>query len=159
MNERRVPVDVVMERKALANRWQSVAWRVADVVATDAPHAVSRIGDALQVECLGEDRWLHRGLAIELFAGEGEGYWLNLTSGAPVIFVMWRLEDDMAAPKIVTLSYNEAGRMMDGGETVDNVPMPYDLAAWLARFTETHYRPEPKKRSRPPSFKGARRDE
>ena len=29
---------------------------------------------------------------------------------------------------------------------------------WLAEYVERNYRPEPKKRIRPPSFKGAKRD-
>jgi len=72
---------------------------------------------------------------------------------------MWRLEDDRGVPKIVTVSYNEAGRMLDGGEQVDNVPLPPDMAGWLATFTDEHLKAEPKKRAKPPSFKGARRDE
>jgi hypothetical protein len=32
------------------------------------------------------------------------------------------------------------------------------MAGWLAAFTDEHLKPEPKKRARPPSFKGARRD-
>jgi hypothetical protein len=39
------------------------------------------------------------------------------------VFVMWRMREDdgvpPAEPFIVTLSYNEAGRFMDGGERVD----------------------------------------
>jgi hypothetical protein len=159
MTGRRVPVAVIMQRRTLASRWQRIAWELADVVAEEEPMPELGAASGPAVERLADDRWLHRGFAIELFADEGEGYWLNLTSGAPAIFVMWRLEEEIAVPKIVTLSYNEAGRMMDGGEQVDNVPMPHDLAAWLADFTQVHYRPEPKKRARPPSFKGARRDE
>jgi len=58
---------------------------------------------------LGTAQWLWSGFEIELFRDEAEGYYLNLSSGAPVIFVMWRLEDDRGVPKIVTVSYNEAG--------------------------------------------------
>lgn len=154
---RRVPVAVVMERRTLANRWQSFAWQLAQVV-PDAPLGMANVAAPVP-EALPGDRWLHRGFTLQLFTDEGEGYWLNLTSGSPVIFVMWRLEDDLAVPKIVTVSYNEAGRMLDGGEQVENVPLPAELAGWLADFTRAHYRPEPKKRARPPSFKGARRDE
>jgi hypothetical protein len=154
---RRVPVAVVMERRALANRWQSVAWQLAGVVPDTPPAGGDGCGPT--PEALPHDRWLHRGLAVELFTDEGEGYWLNLTSGSPVIFAMWRIEDDLAVPKMVTLSYNEAARMLDAGEQVENVPLPERLAGWLEAFTRAHYRPEPKKRARPPSFKGARRDE
>ena len=56
------------------------------------------------------------------------------------------------AAHTVTLSYNEAGRMLDAQERVDNVPLPAEAVAWLQAFTDAHYKPEPKKRSRPPSF-------
>jgi hypothetical protein len=36
--------------------------------------------------------------------------------------------------------------------------MPRELAAWVDEFVRANYRPEPKKKIRPPSFKGARRD-
>jgi len=143
-----------MERRALANRWQSEEWRVADVVPWEAAAGEPR---KLR-EDAGTAQWLWPGFEIALFRDEAEGYYLNLSSGAPVIFVMWRLEDGQGVPKIVTVSYNEAGRMLDGGEQVDNVPLPVDMAGWLATFTDEHLKPEPKKRGKPPSFKGARRD-
>jgi hypothetical protein len=68
---------------------------------------------------------------------------------------MWRIDNDdpsCARPEIVTLSYNEAGRMLDAQERVDNVPLTADVIAWLKAFTDEHYRPEPKKRRRPASF-------
>jgi hypothetical protein len=36
--------------------------------------------------------------------------------------------------------------------------MPRDMCDWLGEFVNNNYHPEPKKRSRPPSFKGAKRD-
>jgi len=104
-------------------------------------------------------RWLHPGFAIELHRDQAEGYYLNLTTPTPYVFVMWRLEDGLAVPKVVTVSYHEAGQMMDGGEQVDGVPMPPVLLAWVDEFVRAYYRPEPKKKIRPPSFKGARRDQ
>ena len=152
-----VRVAVVMERRTLANRWQTESWHVADVV----PDETSEGSESPRL--LADDgrtaRWLHPGFAITLYRDEAEGYYLNLTTGQPVIFVMWRSDEGEARPKIVTLSYHEASRMMDGGEQVDNVPMPPEMAAWLDEFTHMHYKPEPKKRARPPSFKGARRNE
>jgi len=53
----------------------------------------------------------------------------------------------------VTLSYNVAGRLLDAQERVDNLPLPPDVVAWLQSFTDEHYRPEPKQRRRPPSFR------
>ena len=101
-------------------------------------------------------RTLHPGLALRLHRDEGEGYYLNLSSGAPVWFVMWRIADEdpsQAWPELVTLSYNEAGRLLDAQERVDNLPLPADLQAWLQAYTDAHYRPEPKRRQRPASFR------
>jgi len=141
-----------MERRALANRWQSESWTPVGVI-PDPGDGVPRV--------LFEDdactRVLHPGFALELHRDEAEGYYLNLSSPNPYVFVMWRMEDGHGVPKIVTVSYNEASRMMDGGEQVEGVPLPPDLADWVGGFVALHYKPEPKKRARPPSFKGADR--
>ena len=42
--------------------------------------------------------------------------------------------------------------------TAESGQAALELAAWLAEYVDANYRPEPKKRARPPSFKGARRD-
>jgi hypothetical protein len=67
------------------------------------------------------------------------------------------MEEGVAVPRYVTVSYDEASRWMDGGAHVDAVPMPAAMRAWLREFVEHNYRPEPKKRLRPQSFLGARR--
>lgn len=148
-----VPVAVIMERRALANRWQSEQWAPVEVV-PDPGEAAPR----LILEDSERARWLHPGFAIELYRDQAEGYYLNLTCATPYVFVMWRMADRAAVPQIVTVSYQEAGAMMDGGEQVDGVPMPPPLIAWVDEFVRAHYKPEPKKKIRPPSFKGARRD-
>jgi len=148
-----VQVAVVLEREAQPNRWEDWRFRVAEVVAHEeafgsAPRLLRDDGKRAQ--------WLYPGFTLELFADEGEGYYLNLSSGAPVWFVMWRVADEdpsQARPEAVSLSYNEAGRWLDAQERVDNVPLPPDLQQWLQAYTDEHYRPEPKKRRRPESFK------
>ena len=50
------------------------------------------------------------------------------------------------------LSYNEAGRLLDAQERVDNVPVSPAVRDWLQAYTDAHYKPEPKKRKRPASF-------
>jgi hypothetical protein len=147
-----VRVAVVMERTAQPSRWEDWRHAVVDVV----PHE-DAFGDAPRV--LRDDgrlrRVLHPGFGVELFLDEAEGYYLNASSGAPVWFVMWRVADENpseAAPEMVTLSYNEAGRLLDAQERVDNVPLPAPLAEWLAAWVAEHYQPEPKKRRRPQSF-------
>ena len=120
-------------------------------------------GDGPDPRLLHEDarsaRWLYPGFTLELFHDESEGYWLNLASPQPFVFVSWLDESGAGVPKLVTVSYNEAARMMDGGARVDGVAMPAEWVPWLEEYVKKHYRPEPKKkRIRPPSFKGARRD-
>jgi len=149
-----VPVAVIMERRPVASRWQSEKWEPTEIVPEDGGGA-----PRLLMEDAERARWLHPGFAIELHRDQAEGYYLNLTTPTPYVFVMWRIEDGLAVPKVVTVSYHEAGQMMDGGEQVDGVPMPPVLLAWVDEFVRAHYRPEPKKKIRPPSFKGARRDQ
>jgi hypothetical protein len=112
-------VAVTMRRERAPNAWED--WR-------HAPHEA-----ALDDGSLGETPRtlrddgrlrlrLHTGLELLLHADEGEGYHLNLSSGAPVWFVMWRGDDEdpaEATPERVTLSYNEAGRLLDAQERVD----------------------------------------
>lgn len=152
MDRPAVQVAVVMEREAKPNRWEDWRHRVAEVVLHEDTFGCD-------ARLLRDDaklaRWLHPGFTLELFADEAEGYYLNLSSGAPVWFVMWRLHEEdasRASPEAVSLSYNEAGRWLDAQERVDNVPLAPELAAWLQAYTDEHHRPEPKKRRRPQSF-------
>lgn len=147
-----ISVAVTMERERAPNRWEDWRHRVVEVVPDDG-------GFGAAPRLLRDDgrvaRWLHPGFKVELFADEGEGYHLNLSSGAPVWFVVWRLHDEdpsRAAPTIVSVSYNEAGRWLDAQERVDNVPLDAAVRNWLQTFTDAHYRPEPKQRRRPQSF-------
>lgn len=147
-----VCVAVVLEREAQPNRWEAWRHRLVEVLPDDEP-----LGAAPRV--LSDDgrlrRTLHAGYTLELFRDECEGYYLNLSSGAPAWFVMWRVDDDdpsQATPEIVSLSYNEAGRWLDAQERVDNVPLQPGMVAWLQGYTDENYRPEPKKRKRPASF-------
>jgi len=147
-----VQVAVVMEREAQPNRWEAWRFKVVDVVLHETEFG-------LEPRILRDDgkrqRTLHPGFTLELFKDEAEGYHLNLTSGSPVWFVMWRIDEDdpsRAWPETVSLSYNEAGRWLDAQERVDNVPLPDELIVWLQAYTDAHYVPEPKKRKRPASF-------
>ncbi len=158
MSERpAVTVAVVMERDFQPNRWEDWRHRIVEVVPMEAA-----FGDAPRV--LRDDgrlqSRLHPGFTVELFADEGEGYYLNLSSGAPVWFVVWRSDDEdpsRAWPEQVTLSYNEAGRRLDAQERVDNVPLQPEWREWLQAYTDAHYKPEAKQRKRPASFQAPQR--
>lgn len=148
-------IGVVMQRTPLNNRWQPYQWRPLEIVGD----AVVAEGDA---RCLldheADTRWLFPGFDIKLFSDEAEGYFLNISSPAPCWFIMWRKEDidgaELAMPKFVTLSYNEAARLMDGGEQVDTLPASPDIIERMSAFVAEHYKPEPKRKRRKPSFEG-----
>ena len=147
------PVAVVIERQRQPNVWEAWRFCIAEVLVDEggfgeAPRLLRDDGRTAST--------LYPGLTVTLHRDEAEGYYLNLTSGAPVWFVMWRIDDEdpsRAWPELVTLSYNEAGRLLDAQERVDNLPLPDGLCAWLQAFVDEHYRPEPKQRRRPQSFK------
>jgi len=147
-----VRVAVVMERETAPNRWEEWRFRIVEVV----PHEDAFGREARVLRDDGKvQRTLHPGFTLELFRDQAEGYYLNLSSGSPVWFVVWRIDDtdpSRAWPETVSLSYNEAGRWLDAQERVDNVPLAPELAAWLQAYTDEHYRPEPKQRRRPQSF-------
>jgi len=152
MHESSIPVSIVMQRRALQNRWQSEVWEPLGIIANHAGREGQGAEPSLLVEESGLAQWLHPGFELKLFRDETEGYYLNVSSNEPRVFVMWRMEDDLAVPKFVTVSYNEAGRLMDGGEQVDTVPMPAEVMTWVGTYVEENYRPEVKKRRRPQSF-------
>lgn len=147
-----LPVAVWMARKRVPPPWEGWSFQILGV----EPDA-SDPAELLQAPTVDEvSRWRCRGLQVALHRDEAEGYFLNLSSGAPVWFVMWRLDEQdpsRAHAVQVTLSYHEAGRLLDAQERVDTVPLPPEVQAWLAEFTQLHYQPEPKQRRRPASFK------
>src|SRR5438477_10064425 len=152
MNDRsHVPskrVAVVMQRRPLANRWQSEAWEPLAVLMDYEGPAAPRV----LVEEAGTKQWLYPGFDIFLRPSEAEGYYHNVSSREPRVFILWRMEEELAVPQFVTVSYDEASRWMDGGEHVDSVPMPAELFAWVGEYVEQNYRPQPKKRIKPQSF-------
>lgn len=153
-------VAVLIDRDHQPNRWEDWRHRLAEVLVDDGQFAGPETGARLLRDDGRQARFLHTGLAVTLYADEGEGYHLNLSSGAPVWFVMWRTDEadpSRAWPEAVSLSYNEAGRWLDAQERVDNLPLPAEVRAWLQAYTDQHYRPEPKQRKRPASFQSPQR--
>lgn len=147
VNTRRMAV--IMARRTLNNRWASEQWEAKGAVLDDAAprEAAAPGGELIVTHADGED-YLFRGLAVKLVREEAEGYYLNLTSDAPKLFVLWRLREERPTPEHLTVSYNEGTRWADGGEQVDGVPLPLELTPWMADFVERHYKPEPKKAGR-----------
>jgi hypothetical protein len=152
-----IEVAVIMRRERIDNPWQSWRWVLDDVVPQEAafgrePRMLHRTDR--------EVRWLHPGFTVELFRDDAEGYYLNVTTPAPCWFVLWRMDEEgsaldepIARPAMVSLSYHDAGRWLDAQETVEQVPAPSHVIDWMRAFAQEHYVIETKKRKRPESFK------
>jgi hypothetical protein len=154
MHTEALHVGVVMQRRRLDNRWQSHQWRPLEIVAdTGLPPGLHCLRDDAA-----DSRWLHTGFDVALYSDEGEGYHLNIDAAVPCWFIMWRMDErdgaEFALPKSVILSYNEAARLMDGGEQVDTLPLSQDMIERVSTFAAEHYRPEAKRKRRKPSFEG-----
>ncbi len=141
------PLAVIMERVRLADRWDTEQWEAKGVV-RDSLSARSAEQVIFQDERTAQ--YLFPGFQVRLRPDEAEGYFLNITSPQPKVFVLWRKdeEDGIASPRLLTVSFNEGARWMDGGASVDGVALPVDLLSWIGEFVERHYKPEPKKRGR-----------
>jgi hypothetical protein len=148
MQKPQFSIAVVMQRRALQNRWADHAWEPAGVVAGYADETAPRAlrDDAALAQ------WLHPGFTLVIHKDEAEGYYLNVSSTNPSVFILWRMDGDRAVPAEVTVSSEEAGRWMDGGHSVDRVAMPAEIFAWVGEWVENNYRPQPQKRIKPRSF-------
>ena len=143
-------ISVVLLREAVESRWETHRWKVLGVVPDVG-------GEARTIH---EDRaTLHRlfpGLDVTLYPDEAEGYYLNVSSEAPSVFIAVRTDEATGDPYAyqATLSYNEAARWMDGGEKMERVVAWPELIAWMGQWVEDNYRPDVKKRRKPRSFEG-----
>lgn len=142
-------VAVVMQRRAVQSQWQTEVWEPVGVLTNYEGEAGA---PRVLVDGPEVSQWLHAGFVLELFKDEAEGYYHNVSAGEPKVFVRWEMAGEQGVPELVTVSYDETSRWMDGGAQVDPVPMPADIFAWVGAFVEENYRPAPKKRIKPQSF-------
>jgi hypothetical protein len=143
------PIAVIVERLQLSGRWGGERWETVGVLPDFAVRESDPGAPAQRLFGDGErEQFRVAGLALELFRDEAEGYFLNLSSPVPKVFVMLRLEDGFARPVLATASYAEGARLIDSGEQVDGVAMPREIADWLGDFVNTHYKPEPRRKMR-----------
>ena len=141
---------VILERETVESRWETHRWQLLGVVPDPG-------GDTRDI--LEHENRLHRlfpGVPVTLYRDEAEGYFLNVSSETPSVFISVRIDEASGEPYPfeATLSYNEAARWMDAAERVERVPVWPELAAWLGAWVEENYRPEPKQRRKPRSFEG-----
>jgi hypothetical protein len=144
------PIAVIMERVTLTNRWATERWETRGVMRDIAPPGS---GERVILNDASTTQILFPGLTLRLHLDEAEGYYLNITSPQPKVFVLWRMREAIARPERLTVSYHEGARWMDAEETVDGVALPLELLQWIGEFVAAHYQPEPRKKVRYASSK------
>ena len=151
MTALRFPVSLIFQRTPLANKWVNERWEPVAVL----PRLDETPGESVPAKIADDatgTQWRFDAHALELHRSEAEGYYLNITAPDPKVFVMWELCDDgrdpPVLPVVVTVSYNEAARLLDGGHQVDAVPLPAAILEWMHPFVAENYKPEPRKKVR-----------
>jgi len=139
---------VIMQRRNARSRWTEVIWEPISVHESGEARGEARL--LMRQDDI--EQWLHPGFELAIHRDEIEGYYMNVSSESPRVFVLWRMDEDMAIPLQVTASYDEGGRWLDGGHSVDSVTMPPAIFGWIGEYVEQNYRPQPKKRIKPRSF-------
>jgi len=143
---------VVLEREVVHNQWESHQWRLLAVIPDvgGAPRTLVETPDRLHLVFPGFEVFLHD--------DEAHGYFLNVTTDKPGVFVSIRMDEETgrAYPFQSTLSYNEAARWMDGSELVEHAPAWPELVDWMAAWVDANYKPEEPRNKRfgARSFKG-----
>jgi hypothetical protein len=141
-------VAIVLERLPVESRWSAHCWGLAAVVPDPGGEARVLVDKAELFQRL------HPGFLVELHPAEAEGYYLNVSTDEPSIFVSLRTDEATGDPYPfqATLSYNEAARWMDSNERVERAAAWPELAEWISTWVAENYRPEPKQRKRARSF-------
>src|SRR5258708_5173713 len=126
-------VGVTFERRRIGHPWQEHAWRALAVVPGARDIAAPRLLGGGE----GWARYHAATLDIELFTSETEGYRYNLSQAAPVVYALWRRENDEPEgwPAVfhVTVCPYEAQDYLDGSDVVvEGLTMTEACARWLA---------------------------
>ena len=130
-------VGIVLARRALDNPWINHLWSPHGVL---FPAPECGAGTLLSEE--GDVRLVFAGTAIvQLYVPETANYRDNLGTGAPLLWISARASEG-GTPDVlrVTADPTEGEAWHEAGsEIVATVPMPGDLAAWIAAFVDAFH--------------------
>lgn len=144
-----IPVAVIIERRANPDsRWGYPDWLLADVITGEQLKAGNPSETCILMQQQGTTRFFHGGLKISFFKDGSEGYWYNLLSREPYLFVVCDGEQTAAEidPFFVTANQDEATGHLESDDIVLSAPMPVSVRDFLERYVVTHYQPEVKKK-------------
>ena len=142
-------LSVVLQRQSkIVNGWESIQWDIAAVLSD--PDGPARVQDPITIQDTESvSQYLWKGLRIKLFVDACEGYWYNLMSDKPYVFVVCEqdvADDEPPIPILVTASQDEAGAHLETDALVLSAPLPPDILDGIERFVVNHYVPQVKKK-------------
>lgn len=150
--EAALPVAVVLQRRVAGGQtWAGPQWQAVAVVAGEH---LPRHAQAVLIHDDGAcRRTLHGGLTLRLHTDGGEGYWVNLLSESPYLFVVCEEAGDDGddgdgglRPAFITANRDEANGYLEADRVVLAAPMPATVCDFVERYVVSHYRPAAKKK-------------
>lgn len=142
-----IPVTVVLQRTIdNSQKWVLPQWKVFAVIAGEH---IEQSDQSLLIHDDGiHSRYFRGGLALHLYKDGTEGYWYNLLSDPPYLFVVCDGEqgDHEVEPAFITANQDEASGYMESDRLVLSTPMPANICDILERYVISHYRPTQKKK-------------
>lgn len=133
-----IPVAVVARSHPPVTRWGSRVLRPAQILPL-VPDTPPR---TLLFDENGVETWYLGPADLVLFSGEATHYRDNLESGRPSVWVAMPQTGDAQAARIHLATvdpYEGEGLAGDVSLVVEALPMPEQVAAALAQFTQTHF--------------------
>jgi hypothetical protein len=134
----RIPVGVVVERRAAVSRWAEVVWRPVALLG-GRPDAA----DWTPLAVKGETTTFYAGGAeIELYRTETDSYRRNLASAVPAVWVALHETDGDPPYTIASVTADPAegeGLSEAGFGVIEAVAMPEPLRRAIAAFVAEHH--------------------
>jgi hypothetical protein len=149
--DERLPVGVIVERRKARNPWEDFVWRAVAIV----PGAAAQTPWSVVREEPEATQFFAGTFMLELHPRETGLYRENLNGRVPSAYVVL-MRDGKAEPqglvvRHVTVSPGDAEAYMDPASSVDAVPLPDVVVAWLADYIAAfHVEQEFRKRQRKP---------
>ncbi len=135
-------VGVVLRRRSVDNPWIDHIWSPAAIlesVPATAPWTMlSRQTD--------ETLYYAGAASIELFSSDTANYRDNLAEGMPLVWVALRHQNGGPELELTKLTADptEGEAMFESGtDVIGTVPMPAEIAAWIAAFVDEFHVEQP----------------
>ncbi len=142
-----MPVSVALQRKLNADSaWGLPQWSAYAIICDSQPSVAA---DKMRIHDDGTHvRYLWTGMSVHLYKDGNEGYWYNLLSDMPYLFIVCdgNPNDMEIEPVFVTANQDEATGDMEAERVVLEIPMPDEMRSIVERYVVTHYVPETRKK-------------